>query len=125
MYVALMGARPPRRGKQDAVRTGGPIDEESVYAYSKFLFHHSIAAMTTVQITLPDDLAKTAQAAGLLESEVIQGMLRQHLQSQALDDLRQVWRAMPSQQLSPEIEAEITDAVRQCRAEMQAEPGAG
>jgi len=79
--------------------------------------------MTTIQITIPDDLAKTARDAGLLDSEAIQGMLLQQLRSQALDELRQAWKAMPSQELSPETEAEIVDAVRRCRAEMRAERG--
>jgi uncharacterized protein HemY len=79
--------------------------------------------MTTIQITIPDDLAKTARDAGLLDSEAIQGMLLQQLRSQALEELRQAWKAMPSQELSPETEAEIVDAVRRCRAEMRAERG--
>lgn len=79
--------------------------------------------MTTIQITIPDDLAKTARDAGLLDSEAIQGMLLQQLRSQALDELRQAWKAMPSRELSPEMEAEIVDAVRRCRAEMRAERG--
>jgi uncharacterized protein HemY len=79
--------------------------------------------MTTIQITIPDDLAKTARDAGLLDSEAIQGMLLQQLRSQALDELRQAWKAMPSRELSPETEAEIVDAVRRCRAEMRAERG--
>jgi post-segregation antitoxin (ccd killing protein) len=79
--------------------------------------------MTTIQITIPDDLAKTARDAGLLDSEAIQGMLLQQLRSQALDKLRQAWKAMPSRELSHETEAEIVDAVRRCRAEMRAERG--
>lgn len=75
--------------------------------------------MATIQITLPDDLAATAQAAGLFDPEAIQGMFRQHLRSQALEDLRRVWKAMPPAELSPEVEREIVATVRQCRAEMR------
>ena len=77
--------------------------------------------MTTIQITLPDDLAQTARDAGLLASEAIQDMLRQHLRSQALNDLRRAWSTMPPAELTAEVEHEIVAAVRQCRAEMRAE----
>ena len=33
--------------------------------------------MTTSQISLPDDLAATTRDAGLLDAEVIQGLLQQ------------------------------------------------
>lgn len=80
--------------------------------------------MTTIQITLPDDLAQTARDAGLLAPEVIQDMFRQHLRSQALDDLRRAWIAMPPAELTAEVEQEIVAAVRQCRAEIRAEQNA-
>jgi uncharacterized protein HemY len=79
--------------------------------------------MTTIQITLPDDLAKTAQDAGLLDSLAIQGMLRQQLRSQALEELRRMWKSMPQAELTPEIEDEIVVAVRECRAERRGRPG--
>lgn len=75
--------------------------------------------MTTIQITLPDDLAKTAQDAGLLDSSAIQGMLRQQLRSQAMEELRRMWKSMPSAELTPEIVA----AVRECRAEHRGRQG--
>lgn len=79
--------------------------------------------MTTIQITLPDDLAKTAQDAGLLDPAAIQGMLRQQLRSQALEELRRMWSSMPSAELTPEIEDEIVAAVRECRAEHRGRQG--
>lgn len=77
--------------------------------------------MTTIQITLPDDLAKTARDAGLLDPEAIQTMFRQQLRNQAIADLRSVWKATPRAELTPEVEQEIVAAVRQCRAEMRIE----
>lgn len=79
------------------------------------------AAMTRIQISLPDDLAETARDAGLLDPEAIQGMLRQQLRSRALADLQQVWRTMPRADLTPEIEQEIVDEVKRCRDEARRE----
>jgi hypothetical protein len=77
--------------------------------------------MTTIQITLPDDLVETARDAGLLAPEAIQGMFRFHLRSQALEDLRRIWAATTPAELTADAEQEIIAAVRQCRAEMRAE----
>lgn len=81
----------------------------------------SLLLMTTIQITLPDDLAQTARDAGLLAPEAIQGMFRQHLRSHAIDDLRRAWSAMPPAELTADVEQEIVATVRQCRAEMRAD----
>ncbi len=43
--------------------------------------------MTTVQITLPDQLAQEAQRAGLLSSARLERWLRDQLESQRVDDL--------------------------------------
>ncbi|MFM7518953.1 MAG: hypothetical protein ACKO9B_00630 [Planctomycetota bacterium] len=77
--------------------------------------------MTTIQISLPDDLAQAARDAGLLDPDAIQGMLRQQLRSRALLDLQQVWRTMPPADLTPEIEQQIVDEVKHCRAELRRE----
>lgn len=74
--------------------------------------------MTTIQISLPDDLEQTARAAGLLAPEAIQGLLRQQLRTRGLEELRQTWAAMPPAALTPEIEQEIVASVRQVRAEL-------
>jgi post-segregation antitoxin (ccd killing protein) len=81
--------------------------------------------MTTIHISLPDDLAATARDAGLLNAEVIQGLLQQELRRQALGDLRQAWADMEPAELTAEIEQEIVDAVRQCRAELRQERPVG
>ena len=73
--------------------------------------------MTTIKISLPDDLAETARDAGLLDPQAIQGMLRQQLRSRALAELQQVWRSMPPADLTPEIEQQIVDEVKRYRAE--------
>ena len=73
--------------------------------------------MTTVQITLPDELAQTAANAGLLSSDAMEAMLREQLRRRAGDDLRAMWRRTPQDELTPEIEQEIVDEVRKVRAE--------
>lgn len=43
--------------------------------------------MTTVQITLPDQLAQEAQSAGLLSSAKLEHWLRDQLKAQRVDEL--------------------------------------
>lgn len=73
--------------------------------------------MTTVQITLPDDLAQKAANAGLLSAEAMEAMLREQLHRRAGDALQAMWQRMPQEELSPEIEQEIVDQVRKVRSE--------
>ena len=73
--------------------------------------------MTTVQITLPDELAQKAANAGLLSPEAIEAMLRDQLRRRAGQQLRAVWQRMPQEELTPEIEQEIVEEVRKVRAE--------
>ena len=42
--------------------------------------------MTTVQITLPDQLAQDAQRAGLLSQPAMERLLREKLQTQRMDE---------------------------------------
>lgn len=74
--------------------------------------------MTTVQITLPDQLAQEAQRAGLLTSETIERMLRQQLKTQHVDELFQSMERMAAidtpAAMSPE---EVAEEIRVMRAE--------
>ncbi len=78
--------------------------------------------MTTVQITLPDQLAQEAQRAGLLSSDRLERMLRELLKAQAVDELFEAmdWMAAtePTEAMSAE---EIADEIRQMRAERRAQ----
>jgi hypothetical protein len=76
--------------------------------------------MTTIQLTLPDDLAKKASEAGLLSAEAIQEMLREQLLRRAGESLQAIRRRMPNEELTPEIEQEIVEAVQAYRAERRA-----
>lgn len=73
--------------------------------------------MTTVQITLPDELAQKAASAGLLSPEAMEAMLREQLRRTAAQALRSMWERAPAKELTPEIEQEIVQAVRAARAE--------
>lgn len=75
--------------------------------------------MTTVQITLPDDLAQTAANAGLLSPEALETMLREQLRLRAGETLKVLWRGMPQEPLTPETEQEINDAVREVRVKQR------
>jgi hypothetical protein len=73
--------------------------------------------MTTVQITLPDELAQKADSAGLLSPEAIEHMLREQLRRRAGEELRAMWERLPLDEITPEMEQEIVDEVRAYRAE--------
>ena len=73
--------------------------------------------MTTVQITLPDELAQQAANAGLLSPEAMEAMLREQLRRCAGESLRALWERLPQEALTPEIEQEIVATVREVRAE--------
>jgi len=75
--------------------------------------------MTTIQVTLPDDLARKATEAGLLSAEAIQEMLREQLRRRAGESLREMWSLMPDEVLTPEIEQEVAEAVQAYRAEQR------
>ena len=93
-------------------------------AYYKDIHFHWLSTkqievtMTTLTINLPDNLAKEAQDAGLLDPEAIETMLRETLRRQHIEELRQSMEKMAAADISPmtmeEIEAEI-EAYRQER----------
>jgi len=77
--------------------------------------------MTTVQITLPDQLAQDAQRAGLLSQPVMEKLLREKLQMQRIDEFfvaseRMAQVSEPSA-MSPE---EVADEIRAMREERRA-----
>lgn len=76
--------------------------------------------MTTIQLSLPDDLAEKAMKAGLLSAEAIQDLLREQLRRQAGETLREAWSRLPKEELTPEVEQEVVKAVRAYRAEQRA-----
>lgn len=67
--------------------------------------------MTTVQITLPDQLAQEAEQAGLLSSESVEKLLRDQLKSKKIDQLFSAMDRMsaagPAELTPEEVAAEI------------------
>ena len=67
--------------------------------------------MTTVEIKIPDSLAKEARQAGLLTPQALETMLRERLRAQRIGELRDAVTQMASAGGAPmtmeEIEAEI------------------
>jgi len=71
--------------------------------------------MTTVQITLPDQLAQEAQCAGLLSQPALEKLLREQLQMQRQDGFfaameRMEQLAEPSAMSPEEVAGEIRAA---------------
>ncbi len=79
--------------------------------------------MTTVQITLPDQLAQEAQRAGLLSPARIEKLLREQLKTQNVDDLFEAMDRMAAVDepiaMSPE---EVAEEIEAMRAERRAKP---
>lgn len=77
--------------------------------------------MTTVQITLPDQLVQEAQRAGLLSPRAIERWLREQLKARRVDELFSAMDRMGAVDepavMSPE---EIAEEVRVMRAERRA-----
>lgn len=75
--------------------------------------------MTNVHITLPDDLARKADTAGLLSPEAMEAMLREQLRRRAGEELQAIWQRGPVDALTPELEQEIVAEVQKVRAKRQ------
>jgi hypothetical protein len=72
--------------------------------------------MTTLNINIPDDLARDADAAGLLAPDAIQILLREGLRAKARAGLHLLWSRLDDAAATPEIEAEIVEQVRKVRS---------
>jgi len=82
--------------------------------------------MTTVQIELPEELARKAEAAGLLTPEAIEQVLREALRRDAGKRLIEISKRIQATNIPPmtmeEIQAEL-DAVRAGRRAKRNAPG--
>jgi len=80
--------------------------------------------MTTVQITLPDQLAQEAQKAGLLSPDALERWLREQLKAQRTAEFLSVLEKLDAQgspdYMSPE---EVAEEIRTMRAEKRASRG--
>jgi hypothetical protein len=72
--------------------------------------------MTTVQITLPDQLAQETKQAGLLSEAALEKLLREQLQAKCQDGFFTALERMPEPPaMSPEEMAEEIRAMREER----------
>lgn len=76
--------------------------------------------MTTLEIKLPDSLAKEAKDAGLLAPEAIEALLREAMRRRAADRLRGAMERMAQADVPPMTEAEIQAEIDAVRAERRA-----
>jgi hypothetical protein len=76
--------------------------------------------MTELTVTLPDDLARKAEAAGLLNAEGIEKALRDALRREAGRKLVEIGKLMQSSNLPPMTEDEIQAEVKAVRAARRA-----
>jgi post-segregation antitoxin (ccd killing protein) len=81
--------------------------------------------MTTLELTLnlPDELANKAQAAGLLNSEAIEKLLREQLRKQAGEELRVMLNKTDASGIPPMSEDDIQAEIEAYRAERRAQRG--
>lgn len=77
--------------------------------------------MTTVEFTLPDQLARDAQSAGLLNAAAVERMLREQLKTKHVDELFTAMERMSAADtpamMPPE---EVAEEIRLMRAERRA-----
>jgi Arc/MetJ family transcription regulator len=77
--------------------------------------------MTTVQITLPDELAQAAERAGLLSSQSLEELLRKQLKAKAAGELFAAMDRMADvddpEAMTPE---EVAEEIRAMRGEKRA-----
>ena len=76
--------------------------------------------MTTLEIKLPDALAKEARSAGLLTPEALELMLREAMRLRAADRLRTAMQRMAKADVPPMTESEIQAEIDAVRAERRA-----
>lgn len=75
--------------------------------------------MTNVTVSLPDELAKQAEEAGLLRSEAIETLLREAMRKQRVDQFFTAIDALAG--IEPRLtEAEIAAEIEAARAERRA-----
>lgn len=72
--------------------------------------------MTTVEINLPEPLAREANQAGLLTAEKIEALLREQLRAQRLQRLHAAREALAARPLPPMTAEEIQAEIRAYRS---------
>ena len=71
--------------------------------------------MKEIRISLPDDIASDAGAAGLLAPEALEALLRSKLKANAKLGLDMLWSKLDGESLNMQREEEILEQVRASR----------
>jgi hypothetical protein len=79
--------------------------------------------VVTVQITLPDDLARDLAEFGLLEPQVIENILRDRLRAVRIVDFDKIRAALDANPLPPMTNEEINAEIAAYRAEQRRAAG--
>ena len=81
--------------------------------------------MTTLELTLnlPDELASKAQAAGLLNAEAVERLLREQLRRQSGQELRAMLNKVDASGTPPMTEDEVQVEIEAYRTERRAQRG--
>lgn len=81
--------------------------------------------MTILELTLPDSLAEEARAAGLLEPQAIERLLREALRRAAFDEFLAVAERAEAAGASPLSEADVNAEIQAYRQEVRStrDPG--
>jgi hypothetical protein len=77
--------------------------------------------MTELTVTLPDDLARKAQEAGLLNSEGVERALRETLKREAGRNLLDIADRLQAANIPPMTEDELNSEIKSVREEMRNE----
>lgn len=79
--------------------------------------------MTTVQITLPDELAREAAKAGLLAPEKIELILRERLNAERIERMKAARATLAAKPLAPMTPEEISAEIDAYRTEQRRAAG--
>ena len=76
--------------------------------------------MLEIRLTLPDNLAREAQAAGLLTPETLERLLREEVRRRRVDELFEAANRLAALNTPPLTDAEIEAEIQAARAERRA-----
>jgi hypothetical protein len=76
--------------------------------------------MLEVRLTLPDNLAREAQAEGLLTPETLERLLREEVRRRRVDELFEAADRLAALKTPPLTDAEIEAEIQAARAERRA-----
>jgi hypothetical protein len=82
-----------------------------------------VRAMATVQITLPDDLARDLATSGLLEPQTLETILRDRLKATRIVDFSTLRTAIRANPAAPITNEEINAEIEAYRTEQRRETG--